>query len=166
MPMNFYHHIARNKRFFALFLFIFAISALVGCASEQSDINVSAAKIEDQMKQSVKFDKLKKGDAHKLKKLYDLGTEQVEDFLVYTASSNVRADEIVVIKVKDESQIDSVKASIARRIDAQAVKFKDYRPDEYALLEKHVLKVKSHYVLFAVSADAEQIEKAFDEALK
>ncbi|NEZ44256.1 DUF4358 domain-containing protein [Paenibacillus alvei] len=164
--MNINHHIARNKRFFALLILVFAISAVVGCASEQSDINFSAAKIEDQMKQSVKLDKLKKGDAHKLKKLYDLGTEQVEDFLVYTASSNVRADEIVVMKVKDESQIDNVKASIARRIDAQAVKFKDYRPDEYALLEKHVLKVKSHYVLFAVSADAEQIEKAFDEALK
>ncbi|TQR46472.1 DUF4358 domain-containing protein [Paenibacillus popilliae] len=164
--MNIYHHIARNKRSFALLIFVFAISAFVGCASEQSDINVSAAKIEHQMKQSVKLDKLKKGDAHKLKKLYDLGSEQVEDFLLYTASSNVKADEIVVLKVKDESLIDSVKASIAQRIDAQAVKFKDYRPDEYALLEKHVLKVKSHYVLFVVSADAEQIKKAFDSALE
>ncbi|SYX84130.1 DUF4358 domain-containing protein [Paenibacillus alvei] len=164
--MNIYHHIARNKRYFALLIFIFAISVLAGCASEQSDINVSAAKIEDQMKQSVKLDKLKKGDAHKLKKLYDLGTEQVEDFLLYTASSNVRADEIVVIKVKDGSQIDSIKARITQRVDAQAVKFKDYRPVEYALLEKHVLKVKSHYILFAVSADTEQIEKAFDTALE
>ncbi|WP_268626784.1 DUF4358 domain-containing protein [Paenibacillus alvei] len=164
--MNIYNHIARNKRFFALLLFVIAISVLAGCASEQSDINVSAAKIEHQMKQSVKLDKLKKGDAHKLKKLYDLGSEQVEDFLLYTASSNVRADEIVVLKVKDESLIDSVKASIAQRIDAQAVKFKDYRPDEYALLEKHVLKVKSRYILFAISADAEQIEKAFDSALE
>ncbi|GAV12797.1 DUF4358 domain-containing protein [Paenibacillus sp. NAIST15-1] len=164
--MNIYNHIARNKRFFALLIFIFATSVLSGCASEHSDINVSADKIEDQMKQSVKLDKLKKGDAHKLKKLYDLGSEQVEDFLLYTASSNVRADEIVVLKVKDESLIDSVRASIAQRIDAQAVKFKDYRPDEYALLEKHVLKVKSRYILFAVSADAEQIEKAFDAALE
>jgi len=164
--MSTYHYIAKNKRFFALLIFIFAISVLSGCASEQSDINVSAIKIEHQMKQSVKLDKLKKGDAHKLKKLYDLGSEQVEDFLLYTASSNVRADEIVVLKVIDESLIDSVKASIAQRIDAQAVKFKDYRPDEYALLEKHVLKVKSHYVLFVVSADAEQIEKAFDSALE
>ncbi|EPY05020.1 hypothetical protein PAALTS15_22523 [Paenibacillus alvei TS-15] len=164
--MNTYHHIARNKRFFALLILVFAISAVLGCASEQSDINVSAAKIEEQMKQSVKLDKLKKGDAHKLKKLYDLGTEQVEDFLLYTASSNVRADEIVVIKVKDESQIDSIKARITQRVDAQAVKFKDYRPDEYALVEKHVLKVKSQYILFAVSADTEQIEKAFDTALE
>lgn len=164
--MNIDNHIARNKKFLALLIFVFAVSAVVGCTSEQSDINVSAAKIEDQMKQSVKLDKLKKGDAHKLKKLYDLGTEQVEDFLLYTASSNVRADEIVVIKVKDEKQIDSVKASITQRIDAQAVKFKDYRPDEYALVEKHVLKVKSRYILFVVSADTEQIEKAFDEALK
>ncbi|MCY9517610.1 DUF4358 domain-containing protein [Paenibacillus apiarius] len=164
--MNIYTHISKNRRFFALLIFTFAISTLVGCTSEQSDINVSAAKIEDQMKQSVKLDKLKKGDSHKLKKLYDLGTEQVEDFILYTATSNVKADEIVVIKVKDEKQIDSVKASIAKRIDTQAVKFKDYRPDEYALLEKHVLKVKSHYILFAVSTDAEQIEQAFDAALK
>ncbi|MFW5434658.1 DUF4358 domain-containing protein [Paenibacillus apiarius] len=164
--MNIYNHIDRNKRFFALLIFVFAISALAGCTSKQSDINVSAAKIEEQIKQSIKLDKLKKGDVQKLKKLYDLGTEQVEDFILYTATSNVKADEIVVIKVKDEKQIDSVKASIAKRIDTQAVKFKDYRPDEYALLEKHVLKEKSHYILFAVSADAEQIEKAFDTALQ
>ncbi|TQR46375.1 DUF4358 domain-containing protein [Paenibacillus popilliae] len=164
--MNIYNQIARNRRFFALFIFVCLISALVGCTSNQSDINVSTAKIEEQIKQSVKLDKLKQGDAQKLKKLYDLGTEQVEDFLLYTASSNVRADEIAVIKVKDEKQIDSVKASIAKRIDAQAVKFKDYRPEENALLEKHVLKVKAHYILFAVSADAEQIEQAFDAALK
>lgn len=164
--MNIYHHIARNKRTLAIFIFIFAISALAGCASEHLNINVTAAKIEEQMKQSVKLEMLKKGDAHKLKKLYGLEPEQVEDFLLYTAASNVKADEIVVIKVKDKKQIDSVKACIADRVDAQAVKFKDYRPDEYALIEKHVLKVKSHYILFAVSVDAEQIEKAFDEAVE
>ncbi|MCM3340674.1 DUF4358 domain-containing protein [Paenibacillus sp. MER TA 81-3] len=99
------------------------------------------------MKQSVILDKLKKGDANKLKKLYVLGTEQVEDFILYTANSNV-------------------KANIAKRIDAQTVKFKDYRPDEYALLEKRVLKVQFSYILFAVSTDAAQIERAFDEAFK
>ncbi|WP_337484140.1 DUF4358 domain-containing protein [Paenibacillus sp. OSY-SE] len=44
----------------------------------------------------------------------------------------------------------NVKASITKRIDAQTVKFKDYRPNEYALLKKHVLKVQVPYILFTV----------------
>lgn len=158
--------ILNYKRWLVLLIFIFAMIGLMGCTSKQTAINVSAAKIEEHMKLSIQLDKLKKGDANKLKKLYNLGAEQVEDFMLYTAASNVKADEIVVMKVKGEEQIDSVKASITKRIDAQTVKFKDYRPDEYALLEKHVLKVQYPYILFAVSSDADQIEQAFNEALK
>ncbi|MFD1904694.1 DUF4358 domain-containing protein [Paenibacillus rhizoplanae] len=53
-----------------------------------------------------------------------------------------------------------------KRIGAQEVKLKDYRPEQFYLVEKHVLKVKGRYILFTVSKDAEQIESAFSEALK
>lgn len=39
-------------------------------------------------------------------------------------------------------------------------------PDEYFLIEKHVLKMKDNYILFVVSKDAAIIDGAFDEALK
>ena len=71
-----------------------------------------------------------------------------------------------MIKVKQENQAESVKEKIMKRIEAQEVKLKDYRPEQYYLVEKHVLKVKGLNILFTVSKEAEKIETAFDEALK
>lgn len=39
--------------------------------------------------------------------------------MLYTAESNVEANELAVIRVKQESQADSVKQKIMERIEAQ-----------------------------------------------
>ncbi|PGL73878.1 DUF4358 domain-containing protein, partial [Bacillus thuringiensis] len=44
--------------------------------------------------------------------------------------------------------------------------FKDYLPDEYFLIEKHVLKTKDNYILLAISKDADKVEKTFDKIFK
>ncbi|MGG2480874.1 MULTISPECIES: DUF4358 domain-containing protein [Brevibacillus] len=146
---------------------IVALSALTGCSGQNTEESqLAAAEIGDRIKQAVHLDDMKAGDAKKLQKLYKLGEEEVEDFILYTAPTNVRADEVAVLIAKDDSQAESIKAKIAERIEEQGKKFKDYVPDEYFLLEKHVLKTKGRYILLAVSKEAEKIESAFDEALK
>lgn len=105
---------------------------------------------------------MKKGDLNKLQKLYKIDAVNVDDFILYTSTSNVKADELAVIKLKDESQAESVKENIEQRIEAQKMKFKDYRPDEYFLVENHVLKTKGPFVFFAVSKEADSMERAFD----
>jgi len=109
---------------------------------------------------------MKIGDMNRLKKLYHLDADEVQDFVLYTAQSNVEANELAVIKVKQENQAESVKEKIMKRIEAQEVKLKDYRPEQYYLVEKHILKIKGRYILFTVSKDAEKIESSFDEAFK
>ncbi|MFC9708924.1 DUF4358 domain-containing protein [Paenibacillus sp. NPDC056933] len=57
----------------------------------------------------------------KLQKLYQIAPEQVEDFVLFTASSNVKADELLVLKVKDINQVDVVKEKVQKRIEAQTL---------------------------------------------
>ncbi|MFD1269552.1 DUF4358 domain-containing protein [Paenibacillus motobuensis] len=125
---------------------------------------LSAAQIRERIEQAVSLKDMKEGDQNKLQKLYKIDAESVEDFILYTSTSNVRADELVIIKLKDPSQAENVKEKITQRIDAQKIKFKDYRPDEYFLVEHHVLKTKGAFVFFAVSKEADQMERAFDDA--
>lgn len=84
--------------------------------------------------------------------------------MLYTSASNVKADELAVIQLKDPGRIASVKENIELHIERQKAKFKDYRPDEYYLVERHVMKSKGSYVLFAVSDQADQMERVFDDA--
>ncbi|MGF9909666.1 DUF4358 domain-containing protein [Brevibacillus porteri] len=156
------------KRFLSvLLMFAIGMGMLAGCSSDGGTIEeLSAAELGERIQQAVSFQDMKQGDLEKLQKLYHIEAEEVEDFILYTASSNVKADELAVIKVKDANDTEKVKENIQQRIEAQTIKLKDYRPEEYFLIEKHALKTKGQFVLFAVSKEVDQIESVFDEALK
>ena len=140
---------------------------LIGCSSKKEDAkDVPVHTIEERIRQVASMDAMDKGDMNRLKKLYHLNANEIQDFVLYTAESNVEASELAVIRVKQEDQAESVKEKIMTRIEAQKVKLKDYRPEQFYLVEKHILKVKGRYILFTVSKDAEQIESAFNEALE
>ncbi|MFF2528191.1 DUF4358 domain-containing protein [Brevibacillus sp. NPDC058079] len=156
------------KRFLSvLLMFAIGMGMLVGCSNDDvTSGELSAAEVGERIQQTVSFQDMKQGDLEKLQKLYQIEAGKVDDFILYTASSNVKADELAVIKVKDASDSENVKEKIQQRIEAQTIKFKDYRPEEYFLIEKHVLKTKGQFILFAVSKEVDQIESVFEEALK
>ncbi|EJL20558.1 DUF4358 domain-containing protein [Brevibacillus sp. BC25] len=150
-----------------LLMFAIGMGVLAGCSNDGgTSEELSAAEVGERIQQTVSFQDMKQGDLEKLQKLYQIEAGKVEDFILYTASSNVKADELAIIKVKDASDTENVKVNIQQRIEAQTIKLKDYRPEEYFLIEKHVLKTKGQFVLFAVSKEVDQIESVFDEALK
>ncbi|TQK53379.1 uncharacterized protein DUF4358 [Brevibacillus sp. AG162] len=156
------------KRFLSVLLMVaIGMGMLAGCSSDVgTSEELSAAEVGEKIQQTVSFQDMKQGDLEKLQKLYQIEAGKVEDFILYTASSNVKAEELAVIKVKDASDTENVIQNIQQRIEAQTIKLKDYRPEEYFLIEKHVLKTKGQFVLFAVSKEVDQIESVFDEAMK
>ncbi|KHF32874.1 DUF4358 domain-containing protein [Paenibacillus sp. FSL M7-1455] len=149
---------------------ILAIAVVIGLLSGceggrgQGTAATSLDEIGEKVGQSADLKEMKKGDLKKLQKLYNIDPDAVDGFILYTSNSNVRADEWAVIQLKDPQQAENVKAGIGQRIAAQKIKFKDYRPNEFFLVENHVLKTKGSFVFFAVSQEAEQMEKAFDDA--
>jgi len=151
--------------FLSAVMILFGI--LIGCSEKKEGAkDVPVHTIEERIKQVASMENMEKGDVNRLKKLYHLDANEVQDFVLYTAQSNVEANELAIIKVKQENQAESVKEKIMKRIEAQEVKLKDYRPEQFYLVEKHVLKVKGLYILFIVSKDAKKIESSFDEAFK
>jgi hypothetical protein len=155
------------KALFPLITILILCMMFIGCSAKNEVANeVPVHTIEERIKNAVPLEHMVKGDRNKLNKLYDLKGDEVQDFVLYTAESNVEANELAVIKVNHENQADRVKDNIMNRIEAQKIKLKDYRPEQFFLVEKHVLKVKGMYILFTVSKDADQIEAAFKQALQ
>ncbi|HDR8072308.1 TPA: DUF4358 domain-containing protein [Bacillus cereus] len=143
------------------------LGALSGCFGTKENVNnLSATEIGEKIKQVANLEEMKEGDSKKLQKLYNINTDEIESFVLYTAPTNIKADEITVIKVKDMQNVENIKEKISSRIEKKSKSFKDYLPDEYFLIEKHVLKTKDNYILLAISKDADKIEKTFDKILK
>ncbi|WP_267379482.1 DUF4358 domain-containing protein [Bacillus sp. GM_Baccil_2] len=143
------------------------LGSLSGCFGKKDNVNsLSAIEIGEKIKHVINLEEMKEGDSKKLQKLYNINTDEVESFVLYTAPTNIKADEIVVMKVKDKKNVENIKEKISNRIEKKSKSFKDYLPDEYFLIEKHVLKTKDNYILLAISKDADKVEKTFDEIFK
>lgn len=151
------------KQLLTLSLLVLSIFSLVGCSSKkETSKNPSIKEITDKVKETTDVSSMSVGDKNKLKKLYDIDPSEIEDFSLFTASSNVKADEIAIIKVKDSKNLDKIKENISKRVEKQGTSFKDYLPKEYYLIENHVLKTEGNYILLAISKDSEKIQNTFD----
>lgn len=153
--------------FYSIILCSLMVFVLTSCSSNKPTYkDVSVKNIDEKIKESVDISSMNVGDGEKLEKTYKIDVKDLEEFVLYTPSTNIKANEIAIMKVKDSSKIEDIQDKISERIDNQATNFKDYLPDEYYLIEKHVLKIKDNYILFVISEDAEAIEKIFDESFK
>ena len=153
--------------FYGAILSSIIILALTGCSSKKTTRGVPTINdIDEKIIKTVDISNMNLGDEDRLKKLYDIDKDDLEDFLLYTPRANIQANEIAILKVKDTNKIDDIKDKISARVENQATNFKDYLPDEYFLIEKHVLKTKDNYILFIISEDTETIEDIFDESFK
>ena len=105
------------------------------------------------------------GDNQTLKRLYGLSASDYENVLLYYPTTNMGAEELLLVQLKDVSQQQSVQTAIENRLDTQKKSFDGYGIDQYAMLEKAVVEVQGNYILLVVAADPGPVRKAFTGAL-
>ena len=105
------------------------------------------------------------GDNQTFKRLYGLSTSDYENVLLYYPTTNMGAEELLLIQLKDLSQQQAVKDAIESRLDTQKKSFDGYGVDQYAMLEKAVVEVQGNYILLVVANDPAPVRKAFLGAL-
>mgnify|MGYP002767490364 FL=1 len=105
------------------------------------------------------------GDNQTFKRLYGLSASDYENVLLYYPTTNMGAEELLLIQLKDLSQQQAVKDAIGSRLDTQKKSFDGYGVDQYAMLEKAVVEVQGNYILLVVANDPAPVRKAFLGAL-
>ena len=106
------------------------------------------------------------GDSSKLRKLYYISKNEVEDFILYAPKSNMDANEVLVLKGKSEEVIQQLKVKVEGRIKKQSDSFNSYRPEEYDIISNRVLDIKGKYLILIISKDAATIEAAINKEFK
>lgn len=147
------------KKLLVVLVFITVALGVVGCSIKS---NMNFKDIDEKIEKATDVSNMRAEDKEKLKKLYDIDADKLEDFKFYRAESNVKADELLILKVKDKKDIDDIKNKINKRIEKQETSFKDYLPKEYDLIKNSVVKTKEDFVLFIASSDADKVAGEFD----
>ncbi|WP_346885142.1 DUF4358 domain-containing protein [Clostridium sp. UBA4395] len=118
------------------------------------------------LSQVIDDEQMDKGDSSKLRKLYYISKNEIEDFILYAPKSNMDANEVLVLKGKSEEVIQQLKVKVEGRIKKQSDSFNSYRPEEYDIISNRVLDIKGKYLILIISKDSATIEAAINKEFK
>ena len=147
-----------------------AVAAILGCllvifggnpVSNAVFADVSAAVVPE-------VDKTNMNEAQNqmVKRLYGLDPVNFEGCTLYYPRTNMDAEELLVIKLKEVSQQAEVEAAIEARLQSQKDVFDGYGVSQTDLLTNYsVIDVRGNYVLFVVSKNCDAAQTAFRDAL-
>lgn len=108
---------------------------------------------------------LAKQDSQMLKRWYGLNGAEFDGVLFYSSESNLSAEEVLLIKVKNESQIQTVRDAIKKRIESRKNDFDGYAPKQVQLLDEAEIKSRGDYILLAIAPKADEYSAAFAKSL-
>lgn len=90
--------------------------------------------------------------------IYGISQEDIEEYEAYV-STGATAEEIAVIKAKDEATAESMEEKLTERVEAQKNSFANYIPKEVEKLEEAVVYQEGVYVVLSISNDDEKAEE-------
>lgn len=149
------------------YLMVLALIAYVAfLISREGSNDVPVDTIEKNITKVVKTEGMTKGSAQDLKKYYGLNANDYDGVMLYIPNDVMSVNEVLVIKVKDESQTEDVEKAIDNRLDTQKKSFEGYGVEQTKLLRSAIVESKGSYTLLAVSKDADSIDAAFRKSIR
>lgn len=109
---------------------------------------------------------MQEGNNQMVRRFYGLDPVQFEDCALYYPLTNMEAEELFLVKLKDTTQAEDVRAAIEKRLEAQKAVFDGYGVEQYNMLCNFSrIEVRGNYILFVVGAQADTAVSAFRSAL-
>ena len=143
--------------------------ALVYLFSMFGGNTVSSAKAEEvvaAVTETMDMSKMLEADNQMVKRLYGLDPASFESCILYYPNTNMMAEELLIVKLTDMSQQETVRAAVEARLTTQKNTFEGYGVEQFDLLTNYsVIEVKGNYVLFVVGKTCADAHKAFLGAL-
>lgn len=106
------------------------------------------------------------GDNKMIKRFYGLDPSLFEACILYYPTTNMMAEELLIIKLSDVSQQETVRSAVEARIATQKNTFEGYGVEQFEMLSNHaVVEIRGNYVLFVVSSSSADVRQAFLDAI-
>lgn len=115
---------------------------------------------------SVDLSDVREGENQMVRRLYGVSPADYEECVLYYPSTNMGAEEILLVKLNPGQSADALVAAAEQRVKNQLNVFEGYGIEQVALLNDHArIEAPGNYFLFIVSAGADAAVAAFYEVL-
>ena len=142
-------------------LLIFMVVLQVG----NRNSNASLESVSQEVLGAADQDGMQESNNRMFQKFYGLDAQDYEGVTLYSPVSNMDAQELLIIKLKDNSQAEAVTEAINARLETQMNSFEGYGIEQYAMLEDHILDVQGNFILYVVNPNAQAADEAFRNSL-
>lgn len=144
----------------ALFVFIIWICATHSGGTDKSVDEVAAPVLnvltQDQMARKTNADAAK---------AFGIDIDKT-DGIVYYANDNVMdVTEMLIVKLNDPGDANELKEAIRNRVTDRENLYKNYAPEQYALLEDSVIKINGNIVFYCTAVNSDALYEAYKKAL-
>ena len=149
-------------------IIIIIMAIIIGIMQKNNNktIEINVEDLATKMQQSGAFeDELVKIDSEMIMNDYNFTANEVEEFVSYQGSG-ATSEEIVILKVKDKSNLNSIKDKINARIEERKEAFQSYLPKEVGKIDSSILRVEGNYIIFCVSNDSSKVNQIINDYVK
>ena len=146
----------------SLALVILFIISLSG-QDKQSDAAFSD--VSGAVMQTLDLSQMQEADNQMIKRLYGLNPADFGQITLWYPTTNMGAEEVLIVQLTDISQQEAVSAAVDARLETQKNTFDGYGVSQMALLEKAAVEVRGNYILFVCHDNVDAAVQAFLDAL-
>ena len=159
-PNTFLYEIARWSAAVA------AVISLIWMFGGNTVSNADPAEVAEAVVETIDMENMLEADNQLIKRFYGLDPASFEGCILYYPTTNMMAEEVLIVKLKDMSQQEQVRAAIEQRIETQKTTFEGYGVEQFELLTNNaVVEIRGNFVLFVVNANSAEAQKAFLKAI-
>lgn len=102
----------------------------------------------------------------KFSNVSDMDYKKVDSFFISYAKEGGKADEIVVIAVKDKNDVDEAVKSLENHREDRKKLLEQYEPEQVKRIEDGVVFSKGQYAVLIICDDVSAVRSAFEKAVK
>ena len=159
-PNTFLYEIARWSAAVA------AVISLIWMFGGNTVSNADPAEVAEAVIETIDMENMLEADNQLIKRFYGLDPASFEGCILYYPTTNMMAEEVLIVKLKDMSQQEQVRTAIEKRIETQKTTFEGYGVEQFEMLESNaVIEVRGNFILFVVNANSAEAQKAFLKAI-
>lgn len=127
-----------------------------------TDILIEEILNDETIAKEIDGDSLVEIDDENYSLLYNIDTDLLESYYGKMPMISLKANEFVVVKVKDIESISIIEEAFRNRASDIASNFKDYLETEYEISSDPLIYSKGKYVIFAISSNTDLIKDIFE----
>jgi len=138
---------------------------LAGCGgapAKNADLNA----VKDAIAQKYDMSEMMELSTDDLLDVYGINAEDIKQYVALVAKTGTSADEILLFEGTDADAAARIREKVEARYQAKLNEAKDYLPDEYTKTAACKVETSGNYVSMIVSADAEDMTRIYQDAIK